>query len=258
MNQIQGQLLRWAESHPMWTSASLHGLALAGALAIWAGPEIALTGRSGEAVIRLAEREPTWAEPIPPQPAEAEVEAPQTEPQWIESELASADTTPDPSFEPWREAFTPWGGPGADLRARAMDGKSTELTEAETAPADVELVPPSPSPEITAEASDQPAQEEQEVAAEATVRIEGDDPVYPLLSIRFGEEGDVVCRLSLDSQGRVIGIQILESSGHARLDAAAREALMKWRFGLAQEQEQASQVLPAEVDHTVQFRLRDA
>ncbi len=257
MNQIQGQLLRWAENHPMWISASLHGLALAGALAIWAGSNIALTGRSGEAVIQLAERQPTWAESIPPQPAEAEIDAALPEPQLIESELASPVEAPDPSFDPWEEAFTPWGGPGADQRARAMDGKSTEPTETETAPADVELVPLTPSPDIADETSEQPAQKEQEAGSEATVRIEGDDPVYPLLSIRFGEEGDVVCRLSLDAQGRVIGVHILESSGHARLDTAAREALMKWRFASAREQDESPQALPAEVDHTVQFRLRD-
>ena len=80
-------------------------------------------------------------------------------------------------------------------------------------------------------------------------RIEGKDPDYPRLSSRLKEQGDVVLRLTLDEQGRVRGVELVESSGYSRLDEAAMSAAPKWRFDLT----------PAGVlrifEHTVHFQL---
>lgn len=55
-------------------------------------------------------------------------------------------------------------------------------------------------------------------------------PTYPRLSIRYGEQGEALCRLEIDAEGRVVGAKIARSSGHARLDEAALSAVKRWRF----------------------------
>ena len=55
-------------------------------------------------------------------------------------------------------------------------------------------------------------------------------PDYPVRSRMEGEEGKVVYSLSLDGEGKVKDVAVLESSGFKRLDNAAKEALMKSSF----------------------------
>jgi protein TonB len=55
-------------------------------------------------------------------------------------------------------------------------------------------------------------------------------PRYPPESRRSGEEGLVVLRVLIDQQGRATHIEIEQSSGHSRLDQAAREAVQRALF----------------------------
>jgi len=55
-------------------------------------------------------------------------------------------------------------------------------------------------------------------------------PVYPRESQRKREHGTVVLRVLVDSLGRPAQIQIERSSGHDRLDTAARDAVAKFLF----------------------------
>lgn len=55
-------------------------------------------------------------------------------------------------------------------------------------------------------------------------------PVYPAMSRRMGEEGRVMLRVFVDASGRPGQIEVSSSSGSARLDAAAQEAVWRWRF----------------------------
>jgi len=47
---------------------------------------------------------------------------------------------------------------------------------------------------------------------------------YPRAAIERGLEGRVVLLLKLDAGGRVVDVEVADSSGHALLDAAARQA----------------------------------
>lgn len=59
-------------------------------------------------------------------------------------------------------------------------------------------------------------------------------PPYPSASRALGEEGSVELMVSIDDRGQVSGVNLLRSSGHARLDAAAIAfALKRWRFEAA-------------------------
>ena len=55
-------------------------------------------------------------------------------------------------------------------------------------------------------------------------------PAYPSMSKRLGEEGQVLLRVLVGQEGEAEQIQVLRSSGFARLDEAAQAAVSRWRF----------------------------
>lgn len=55
-------------------------------------------------------------------------------------------------------------------------------------------------------------------------------PVYPALSQRRGEQGRVVLRVTISPHGRAEQVRVLHSSGYARLDQAAVDAVEPARF----------------------------
>jgi protein TonB len=69
-------------------------------------------------------------------------------------------------------------------------------------------------------------------AARLVVPIPGTDraPDYPLAARRRGQAGTVVVLVHCDRDGAVQQLQVLRSSGHALLDAAALAAVRHWRF----------------------------
>ena len=60
-------------------------------------------------------------------------------------------------------------------------------------------------------------------------------PAYPLLSRRLGEQGRVMLRVHVGSDGAAREVQVRESSGSPRLDHAAKEAVERWKFLPARE-----------------------
>jgi protein TonB len=55
-------------------------------------------------------------------------------------------------------------------------------------------------------------------------------PAYPYLSRRAREEGVVLLKVLVSTEGRAARLEIQESSGYARLDEAALKTVGKWRF----------------------------
>lgn len=55
-------------------------------------------------------------------------------------------------------------------------------------------------------------------------------PPYPPLSRRLGEQGRVVVRVLIDLDGKASKAEIRSSSGHERLDQAALQTVLKWRY----------------------------
>lgn len=56
------------------------------------------------------------------------------------------------------------------------------------------------------------------------------EPRYPQASMRNGEHGTVLLRVLVGTDGLPQQVDIARSSGHPRLDRAAREAVQRWRF----------------------------
>jgi protein TonB len=78
-------------------------------------------------------------------------------------------------------------------------------------------------------------------------------PPYPPLSKRLGEEGQVRVQFTVAHDGKVLSVVAVKSSGHPRLDRAAIETLMRWRFTpLSSSDGRAT----SSVLHTVTFRLQ--
>lgn len=55
-------------------------------------------------------------------------------------------------------------------------------------------------------------------------------PPYPVLSRRLGEQGRVLLRVRIEADGSASAAQVYGSSGFVRLDQAAQQAVLRWRF----------------------------
>src|SRR5690606_4635655 len=55
-------------------------------------------------------------------------------------------------------------------------------------------------------------------------------PAYPAMSRRLVEEGRVMLRVFVDTEGRPARVQVLRSSGYERLDRTAVDTVQRWRF----------------------------
>lgn len=60
--------------------------------------------------------------------------------------------------------------------------------------------------------------------------IDYHEPIYPILALKKGIEGNLNIRLKITSEGLPIETTIIKSSGHMMLDEAVMKATMKWRF----------------------------
>jgi protein TonB len=55
-------------------------------------------------------------------------------------------------------------------------------------------------------------------------------PAYPSLSRRLGEQGRVMVRVFVETSGTPSRVELARSSGFERLDKAAMDTVMRWRF----------------------------
>lgn len=116
---------------------------------------------------------------------------------------------------------------------------------------DEPVVPPSDTPIeqsanaiAAAPAAGAPAQD-----LKTSTRVE---PTYPSASRRAGEEGTVRVKVLVDEKGRPREVAVARSSGFARLDEAAMEAVRKWRFVAATN---GTSAITAWTQVAVTFRL---
>jgi protein TonB len=81
------------------------------------------------------------------------------------------------------------------------------------------------------------------------------EPTYPSASRRAGEEGTVRLKVLVDEKGRPRDVTVANSSGSARLDQAAMEAVRKWRFVAATD---GTNAITAWTQVAVTFRLTNS
>ena len=102
----------------------------------------------------------------------------------------------------------------------------------ETAP----VVPAPPSSPATAAAAASGTQRPSTSAPTVTLPSTNADylnnpaPPYPRMSRRMGEQGTVLIRVFINTEGRAEKAEIRTSSGYARLDDTALETVKRWRY----------------------------
>jgi len=79
-------------------------------------------------------------------------------------------------------------------------------------------------------------------------------PAYPPVARRFGEQGRIVLRVLVSAQGDAEKTEIYQSSGYARLDQAAVDAVQRWKFAPAKRGDTA---VSAVVLVPIVFKLGD-
>lgn len=145
----------------------------------------------------------------------------------------------------------PVGPPEPRARARSpSDGKREAGAESRprVPPAPVVVVPEpvtderrsfavgADTPERAAAMAGDPAPPAVVAAAPASFNaayLQNPLPRYPMEARRAGEQGTVVLRVLVSSEGTAVRVELDKSSGSPHLDAAARETVKAWRFAPA-------------------------
>ncbi|MBB5684440.1 energy transducer TonB [Sphingobium boeckii] len=91
--------------------------------------------------------------------------------------------------------------------------------------------PPPPQPPVATRAETPPAPSGPvSIGNLSSKMIAATPPRYPVESRRKREQGTVVMKLLLDTEGKVAEIALQRSSGFERLDQAALSAVRRWRW----------------------------
>lgn len=148
----------------------------------------------------------------------------------------------------------------ASLRSTVQAASSSQMPEIET-----RQINSAEWLDAAMETADSAASESQAVTALPGGAIAGADhqplpkatnrpPEYPFEARRRGESGTVVLRVVIEASGRVSGLVVDRSSGFARLDQSASEAVRRWRFEPASDRDGSP--MRCEIRLPVEFLLR--
>lgn len=128
-----------------------------------------------------------------------------------------------PSPEPRAPVSAP-SAPAASAEQRVTEPRTESLATAPTTAA------PSPS-RSSAAPSAPPAPDQTDRQPSVDASFKGNRvPDYPLMSRRLGEQGVVVLRVLISTEGRAVEVRLIRSSGSDRLDRSAMDAIREWRF----------------------------
>ncbi len=163
------------------------------------------------------------AEILGPAPAAAPTPAPQTQPKAPEPPRA-ARPVPAPVAVP-APAPSPTPAPVPAIQAAA--GPAPSATQSTHAPSGA-TAPATGTAAAAAAAPSAPARVE--LPSSDADYLRNPKPPYPPLSKRMGEQGKVVVRVLIGTDGLPQKAEIRQSSGHDRLDQAALATALKWRY----------------------------
>ncbi len=175
----------------------------------------------------LPVKSPAPPEIIPPRPVQ--VPRPQRP-------MAIAPTSPAPQVEAKADV------PPADIAPPAVPG---------------EVIAAIPAPSVSASPAGASRAPTNAVAALGAARspvayASNPKPVYPGIARQRGQEGRVMLHVVVRENGEPGEITILQSSGYALLDRAARDGVARWRFAAATVDGQPAS---GAIDVPVTFRL---
>lgn len=161
--------------------------------------------------------EPEPEEELPPEVEEPE---PEEEPELVERPPVIEQTFPPEPPVPDPLDWLPPEDPLAEI-----DPERWALPpEPEPEPVPIILPPPEELPDPD------PVEEAVAEVQRAPVAIEKPQPRYPKRALVLGWEGTVRLRIQVDAEGKVIDIEVVESTGYEILDQAAERAFRRWVF----------------------------
>ncbi len=151
--------------------------------------------------------------------------------QWVapEAKPQPAPTTPAPQPAPktkLQESRIPV--PAAVQPTAPTPAATSEVaaTVPSSTPAPSQTTPATATPTVSAP----PAPPKLELPSTDADYLNNPRPVYPPLSKRLGEQGKVVVRVYIEANGSASQAEIRTSSGYDRLDQAALQSTLRWRY----------------------------
>lgn len=180
---------------------------------------------------------PVASEPVVRPEPKPQVQ-PKPEPKVVKSEPVpqpvpeTRPVEPEPAVEPPPPPVPEPPKPVADVPTPPAPAPQPEVVAA--APAEVPRAPPPPPrPVPVAEPPTQvTAATDADAAAQAWKAdyLRNPKPVYPNASRRLGERGVVLLRVLVTATGEPAKVDLKKTSGYARLDESALEAVRNWKF----------------------------
>jgi len=195
------------------------------------------------------------APPAPQPPVEAPPPEPEVEPEPEPEPEPEIEPEPEPPVveKPPMPAPKPKPKPKPKPRPKPPEKKPVEP------PKPVEIPPPAPpsgTPEGTGkpQGPQGPPPDQPRLIGRVDYLGRRPVPVYPRASLMRREEGRVIVRVSITTQGDVASVSLQRSSGYERLDQSALDAARKARFKPYTENGVA---YPAMADIPFDFVLRN-
>jgi protein TonB len=182
------------------------GLHVGGLYALQSG----LLRRAAEAVMpvevlaHIVAPTPRKVDPPPPRPQPPPKHTPQPV-------VAKAQPLPPPPM--------PLAVAAAEPSPRAVAGATTPQPPAPPVAAPVPVAPPAPPAPPRVQLPDSDAE-----------YLNNKPPAYPPISKRMGEQGQVMVRVFIDTDGNATQAEIRTSSGHDRLDQTALKTVLAWQY----------------------------
>lgn len=247
---VIGRGLRLRAWWPLWAGAL--SLVLHGGLVAWLAYQkqqqpIALSVDTVEVqIIALAPPAGEIAEPPPPAPEVLPKPEPEVVPEPIAPDEMAIKRKPKPPKKQEKPKPEPEKKPEPpkEPKPAAQPKVESNVKSNTSAPASANhpsKLPPAPEPVSTAQYN--------------AGHLRNPPPPYPEMSRRLKEEGRVVLRVTVSSEGRPQAVSLHQSSGFDRLDQAAIKGVKRWRFVPAKRGEQP---VESTVNVPVQFTLKNA
>lgn len=163
---------------------------------------------------------------IPVQVLAELIEAPQ--PRVEPAPAPPAPPVPTPRQPP---APKPVVRPAPQPVAPATPDPAPQVPSAVTTPQPITTDTAPPTPEVATPAPPAPpAPPRIDLPSSSAEYLNNPPPPYPPLSKRLGEQGRVVIRARIETDGTASQAEIRTSSGYERLDQAALQTVKRWRY----------------------------
>lgn len=182
---------------------------------LWA-MQSGLLRRAVEIVVPVA----VLSDILPPEP-KVEPPAPAAPPQPVKAPEAPRKVAPRPAPRP--PPPQPVAPPDPVPAPSAPIGVTTPQPPAPPVAAPVAPPAPPAPPAL-------PAPAQVELPSTSADYLQNPKPPYPPISKRLGEQGKVVVRVLIGTDGTAQRAEVAESSGFDRLDQAALATVLRWRY----------------------------